>query len=62
MADAAPAPLSKVDSAIQGMSSSPSADQKKADAKSRRQSSVGAAGVYNVKDLGRFSLFELDGA
>ena len=44
-ADAAPAPLSKVDSAVQGLSSSPPKDAK------RRASST-AAGVYNINDLG----------
>ncbi|KAK2673232.1 hypothetical protein RAB80_010775 [Fusarium oxysporum f. sp. vasinfectum] len=41
-------PLSKVDSAVQGLSSSPPA---KDDKKTRRQSSAAAPGVYNVNDL-----------
>jgi len=47
--DAAPAPLSKVDSAVQGLSSSPPKEETKAS--KRRQSSVAAAGVFNIKDL-----------
>lgn len=47
-ADAAPAPLSKVDSAVQGLSSSPPKEDKAA---KRRQSSAAAAGVFNIKDL-----------
>lgn len=43
-------PLSKVDSAVQGLSSSPPA---KDDKKTRRQSSAAAPGVYNVNDLGK---------
>lgn len=50
-ADAAPTPLSKVDSAVQGLSSSPPKEEKAA---KRRQSSAAAAGVYNIKDLGMF--------
>lgn len=42
-------PLSKVDSAVQGLSSSPPAK----DAKTRRQSSAAAPGVWNVNDLGK---------
>ncbi|RFU35398.1 hypothetical protein B7463_g952, partial [Scytalidium lignicola] len=45
-ADAAPTPLSKVDSAVQGLSSSP---PKKDEAKRRASSSV--PGVYNIADL-----------
>ncbi|RBQ70872.1 hypothetical protein FVER14953_02331 [Fusarium verticillioides] len=41
-------PLSKVDSAVQGLSSSPPA---KDDKKTRRQSSAAAPGVYNINDL-----------
>ncbi|KAF4630860.1 hypothetical protein G7Y89_g7274 [Cudoniella acicularis] len=44
-ADAAPTPLSKVDSAVQGLSSSPPKDG----AKRRASSSV--PGVYNINDL-----------
>ncbi|EJT68538.1 hypothetical protein GGTG_13884 [Gaeumannomyces tritici R3-111a-1] len=40
-------PLSKVDSAVQGLSSSPP----KAVKGNRRQSSVAASGVFNIKDL-----------
>ncbi|KAL6918084.1 hypothetical protein ACHAPO_000105 [Fusarium lateritium] len=39
--------LSKVDSAVQGLSSSPPKEEKK----TRRQSSAAAPGVYNVNDL-----------
>jgi hypothetical protein len=46
-ADAAPSPLTKVDSAVQGLSSSPPKDG----AKHRRVSSS-AAGVMNINDLG----------
>lgn len=49
-ADAAPAPLSKVDSAVQGLSSSPSKDEAK-----NRRSSSSVAGVYNIADLGKSS-------
>ncbi|KAH8808474.1 hypothetical protein F5884DRAFT_372109 [Xylogone sp. PMI_703] len=45
-ADAAPTPLTKVDSAVQGLSSSP---PKKDEAKRRASSSV--PGVYNIADL-----------
>jgi hypothetical protein len=47
-------PLKKVDSAVQGLGTSPPKDskvEKVLDSK-RRQSSVGAPGVYNIKDLG----------
>jgi hypothetical protein len=50
-ADAAATPLSKVDSAVQGLSSSPPKDAK--DAKRRASSSV--PGVYNITDLGMSS-------
>jgi hypothetical protein len=40
-------PLSKVDSAVQGLSSSPPKEAKG----NRRQSSVAASGVFNIKDL-----------
>jgi hypothetical protein len=49
-ADAAPTPLSKVDSAVQGLSSSPPKDETKAEPKRRASSSV--PGVYNILDLG----------
>jgi hypothetical protein len=52
-ADAGPAPLSKVDSAVQGLSSSPAEDK---GAKRRASSSV--PGVFNILDLG-MSLFGL---
>jgi hypothetical protein len=42
-------PLSKVDSAVQGLSSSP--PTKTEDKKTRRQSSAAAPGVWNVNDL-----------
>jgi hypothetical protein len=45
--DAAPAPLSKVDSAVQGLSSSTAEDK---GAKRRASSSV--PGVFNINDLG----------
>jgi len=48
-ADAAPTPLSKVDSAVQGLSSSPPKDGAKAEPKRRASSSV--PGVYNINDL-----------
>jgi len=48
-ADAAPTPLSKVDSAVQGLSSSPKDGAKEAAAKRRASSSV--PGVYNIQDL-----------
>jgi hypothetical protein len=48
-ADAAPAPLSKVDSGVQGLSSSPAEDK---GAKRRASSSV--PGVFNINDLGMF--------
>lgn len=44
------APLSKVDSAVQGLSSSPPAKDEAAP-KSRRQSSLAAPGVFNINDL-----------
>jgi hypothetical protein len=44
-------PLSKVDSAVQGLSSSPPANAKPDDKKTRRQSSAAAPGVWNVNDL-----------
>jgi len=47
-ADAAPTPLSKVDSAVQGLSSSPSA---KPDAGAKRRASSSVPGVYNIADL-----------
>lgn len=50
MADAAPAPLSKVDSAVQGLSSSPP----KAEPKRRASSSV--PGVFRIEDLGMSAL------
>ncbi|KAI9151618.1 hypothetical protein HJFPF1_08825 [Paramyrothecium foliicola] len=40
-------PLTKVDSAVQGLSSSPPKDEKK----TRRQSSAAAPGVMNINDL-----------
>lgn len=49
--DAAPAPLSKVDSGVQGLSSSPAEDK---GAKRRASSSV--PGVFNINDLGMFLL------
>ncbi|VUC37853.1 unnamed protein product [Clonostachys rosea] len=46
-------PLKKVDSAVQGLGTSPPKDSKveKLQESKRRQSSVGAPGVYNIKDL-----------
>jgi hypothetical protein len=52
-ADAAPTPLSKVDSAVQGLSSSPPKDETKAEPKRRASSSV--PGVYNILDLGMWT-------
>lgn len=49
-ADAAPTPLSKVDSAVQGLSSSPPAKEDGVP-KHRRASSTAAPGVFNVNDL-----------
>lgn len=43
-------PLTKVDSAVQGLSSSPK--DTKSSAAARRASSAAASGVYNIKDLG----------
>lgn len=40
-------PLTKVDSAVEGLSQSPPKESK-----TRRQSSAAAPGVYNIKDLG----------
>lgn len=51
--DAAPTPLSKVDSAVQGLSSSPPKDE--APSKHRRASSTAAPGVFNINDLGSLS-------
>jgi len=48
-ADAAPTPLSKVDSAVQGLSSSPTKDA--APAKEKRRASSSVPGVYNILDL-----------
>jgi hypothetical protein len=50
-------PLSKVDSAVQGLSSSPPANAKPDDKKTRRQSSAAAPGVWNVNDLGKLSMY-----
>lgn len=50
-------PLSKVDSAVQGLSSSPK-DTKDAKAGHRRQSSS-ANGVMNINDLGKELTFHL---
>lgn len=47
--DAPPTPLSKVDSAVQGLSSSPPKDE--AAPKHRRASSTAAPGVFNINDL-----------
>ena len=49
--DAAPSDLTKVDSAISGLSSSPPDD--KAAVKGHRRASSSAAGVYNIADLGK---------
>ena len=43
-------PLSKVDSAISGLSSSP--PEEKGAVKGHRRASSSAAGVYNIADLG----------
>lgn len=53
MADTAenPAPLQKVDSAVQGLSSSPPKEKGH-----RRMSSHAAEGVYRIEDLGKLSL------
>ena len=53
-ADAGPSPLSKVDSAVQGLSSSP---KDKEPAKRRASSSV--PGVFRIEDLGTFPYFAL---
>jgi hypothetical protein len=45
-ADAAPAPLTKVDSAVQGLSSSPPAKEE-----TKRRASSSVPGVYNINDL-----------
>ena len=44
-------PLSKVDSAISGLSSSPT--EEKGAVKGHRRASSSAAGVYNIADLGK---------
>jgi len=49
--DAAPTPLSKVDSAVQGLSSSPPKDEVAGPSKHRRASSTAAPGVFNINDL-----------
>lgn len=55
--DAAPSDLTKVDSAISGLSSSPTDD--KAPVKGHRRASSSAAGVYNIADLGKLKQKEL---
>jgi len=47
--DAAPSPLTKVDSAVQGLSSSPPKDD--ATSPKQRRASASAPGVYNINDL-----------
>ena len=49
--DAAPSDLTKVDSAISGLSSSPT--DEKGPVKGHRRASSSAAGVYNIADLGK---------
>ncbi|CAG8953426.1 hypothetical protein HYFRA_00010175 [Hymenoscyphus fraxineus] len=49
-ADAAPTPLSKVDSAVQGLSSSPKDGATEAP-KEKRRASSSVPGVYNINDL-----------
>lgn len=49
-------PLTKVDSAISGLSSSPPKDEQK---KGHRRASSSAAGVYNILDLGMWALVVL---
>jgi len=49
----ADAPLSKVDSAVQGMASSPT---KEAAPKEKRRASSSVPGVYNILDLGMLKL------
>ena len=52
-------PLTKVDSAISGLSSSPP-DEKGA-VKGHRRASSSAAGVYNIADLGKLTeMFDVD--
>ena len=46
-------PLSKVDSAVSGLSSSPPDD--KGAVKGHRRASSSAAGVWNINDLGQFA-------
>jgi len=48
------APLTKVDSAVQGLSSSPDAAKQAAAAKRRASSAV--SGVYHIQDLGMSDL------
>jgi hypothetical protein len=48
-ADAAPSPLTKVDSAVQGLSSSPPKDE--VTSPKQRRTSSSAPGVYNINDL-----------
>lgn len=49
-----PAPLQKVDSAVQGLSSSPKEGAKEGKGH-RRMSSHAAEGVYRVEDLGKLT-------
>lgn len=50
-AEPAPIDLTKVDSAVSGLSSSPP------ETKGHRRASSSAAGVYNINDLGLLRLF-----
>jgi hypothetical protein len=49
-ADAAPTPLSKVDSAVQGLASTPAKEEGK------RRASSSVPGVFNIADLGMLPL------
>lgn len=51
--DADPIPLTKVDSAVQGLSSSPTEEKKTS---GHRRTSSSAPGVWNINDLGMYSL------
>jgi len=56
-ADAGPSPLSKVDSAVQGLSSSPAKDKEPA----KRRASSSVPGVFRIEDLGTYLLLGAGG-
>jgi hypothetical protein len=58
-------PLTKVDSAIAGLSISgekPETTEKEVKAKSHRRTSSTAEGVWNIKDLGKYSSISMEEA